>query len=57
MVADDSKAVLKWYDDENSPYRNLTQPVLLSDDISPLQFYVKTPTLHSIVKKFQFSKL
>ena len=56
MAADDSKAILKWFDDEESPYRNLTQPIVFSEEISPLQFHVETPTLHSTVKKYQFSK-
>lgn len=54
MTTVDDVAVLKWIDDESSPYQ--VSPIEFLNEIEPLQYHLGEPKTYNITKKFTYGK-
>ncbi|GFW08186.1 hypothetical protein TNCV_956171 [Trichonephila clavipes] len=48
----DSRALLTWFGDERSPFKDSVQSIDLLRKIEPLQFFLASPTVHLVRKDF-----
>ncbi|GFY59899.1 glycine receptor subunit alpha-3 [Trichonephila inaurata madagascariensis] len=52
MSTPDSRALLTWFGDETSPFKDSVKSIDLLRKIEPLQFYLASPTVHLVRKDF-----